>query len=668
MDMRIIKIAGAGLNQTPLDWAGNLANIREAIKQAQGAGASVLCLPELCITGYGCEDAFGSPGVWERAWKGLMQVLPETAGMVVTVGLPVLFNNGLFNCVAVCVDGELAGLVAKRNLAGEGLHYEPRWFKAWEGGVRRELKVGGKSVPIGDLMFDVGGVKIGLEVCEDAWVARRPGAEMAGRGVDLILNPSASHFAFGKFEVRKRFVIEGSRAFGCTYVYANYLGNEAGRAIYDAGVLVASGGRLVAQGPRFSYERVCVTAVQVDLDETRAGQARTASFKPRLAADEGCVEVGFEWPVMGPERGEMKVAEWELSGAVKEEEFTRAIALGLWDYLRKSRSEGFVVSLSGGADSACVAVLCAMMLRLAMGEIGEPRVVAELPWLACDNDGFAGEENLTGRMLTCVYQAAANSTKVTEEAAKRLAEGIGAEYVRLDVAGLVAMYTQGAQGAVGRKLTWEKDDIALQNIQARARGPGVWFIANLKNALLLATSNRSEAAVGYATMDGDTCGGLAPISGIDKAFIRRYLRWLEKTGPDGLGPIAELAAVNVQAPTAELRPVERGQTDEEDLMPYEVLEEIEDMAIGRKLFPGEVLARLRVTFEVYGEEKLRAWVVRFFELWCRNQWKRERYAPGFHVDDKNLDPRSWCRFPILSGGFREELAAMKRGHHEEEGR
>src|SRR6185503_12007231 len=106
--------------------------------------------------------------------------------------------------------------------------------------------------------------------------------------------------------------------------------------------------------------------------------------------------------------------------------------------------------------------------------------------------------------------------------------------------------------AIGRKLCWNEDDLALQNIQARVRGPSVWLLANLKNALLLSTSNRSEAAVGYATMDGDTCGGLSPIAGIDKAFLRHWLSWLETTGPDNLYSIPALATINCQAPTAEL--------------------------------------------------------------------------------------------------------------------
>ena len=119
------------------------------------------------------------------------------------------------------------------------------------------------------------------------------------------------------------------------------------------------------------------------------------------------------------------------------------------------------------------------------------------------------------------------------------------------------------EGCIGRKLSWEKDDLALQNIQARVRSPGVWMLANVQGALLLATSNRSEASVGYATMDGDTSGGLSPLVAIDKAFIREWLVWMEKTGPTGITALPALAAVNAQEPTAELRPSEEGQTDEE---------------------------------------------------------------------------------------------------------
>ncbi|MCA9270618.1 MAG: hypothetical protein KDA41_19185 [Planctomycetales bacterium] len=184
------------------------------------------------------------------------------------------------------------------------------------------------------------------------------------------------------------------------------------------------------------------------------------------------------------------------------------------------------------------------------------------------------------------------------------------------------------------------------------------MLANIRGALLLSTSNRSEAAVGYATMDGDTSGGLSPIAGIDKAFLRQWLSWMETVGPEGIGPLAALGGVNRQAPTAELRPPAQGQTDEGDLMPYPVLDAIERCAIRDKQTPIEVFCTLRPRLPQHSVESLAMWIDRFFRLWCRNQWKRERYAPSFHVDDENLDPKTWCRFPILSGGFERELGEL----------
>jgi NAD+ synthase (glutamine-hydrolysing) len=177
--------------------------------------------------------------------------------------------------------------------------------------------------------------------------------------------------------------------------------------------------------------------------------------------------------------------------------------------------------------------------------------------------------------------------------------------------------------------------------------------------VLLTTSNRSEAAVGYATMDGDTAGGLAPLGGIDKPFLRQWLRWMETKGPVGLEPIPALALINQQQPTAELRPPGDAQTDEADLMPYDFLESVEDSAIRDKHTPLEVLLELSPRYPQHTPLQLGTWIDRFFRLWCRNQWKRERIAPSFHLDDRNVDPRSWCRFPILSGGFERELAELR---------
>src|SRR6185437_10932081 len=199
----------------------------------------------------GCEDAFLSAGVQRMSWRVLQEILAETHGMIVSLGLPLLHQNALYNVACLAVDGRIAGFTAKRYLAGDGLHYEPRWFKPWPLARRSEISIEGNDYPLGDLHFNCGGLKIGFEICEDAWVANRPGAELSLRGIDIILNPSASHFAFGKMAIRERFVLEGSRAFGVHYVYSNLLGNEAGRAIYDGGALIASAGQMLSRGSRF---------------------------------------------------------------------------------------------------------------------------------------------------------------------------------------------------------------------------------------------------------------------------------------------------------------------------------------------------------------------------------------------------------------------------------
>ncbi|ALG67067.1 NAD(+) synthase [Beggiatoa leptomitoformis] len=655
--MKYIKVGAATLNQTPLDWIGNQKNILAAIETARIQKVSILCLPELCISGYGCEDAFLSPNTLIESQRMLQRILPYTKEMVVAVGLPINYQNRVYNAVCLLANEQICGFVAKRFLAGDGIHYEPRWFKPWVSNAYVEIEISGKRYPLGDIYFNCGGVRIGFEICEEAWVANRPGIRLAQKGVDIILNPSASHFAFDKRLVRERFVLEGSRAFSVSYVYANLLGNEAGRAIYDGDCLIATGGQLLATGKRFSFANYQVVSALVDVDLTRMSQARTGDSVPNLDTR---VYIPFDYPDCLPiQPSHSNQPSWEFSPTLKEEEFTRAVSLGLFDYLRKSRSHGFVISLSGGADSSAIACLVRLMVALGLEELGTQGFCDKLSYIKTLPQTTIGD--MVKQLLTCVYQSTENSTKTTQQAATTLAQALGADYLELNINKLVKAYVDIVSSATNVKLTWEKDDLALQNIQARTRAPSVWLIANLRNALLLATSNRSEVALGYATMDGDTAGGLSPLAGIDKDFLRHWLRWLEQEGSMNLGTIPALSLINQQAPTAELRPTTHGkqQTDEDDLMPYNLLNVIEKAAIRDRQTPHEIYHLLHARFPDYQEAQLLTWIERFFSLWSRNQWKRERYAPSFHLDDENLDPRSWCRFPILSGGYQLELAEMK---------
>ncbi len=656
-----IKVATAVLNQTPMAWEHNTKNIIDAIEDARRQQVSLLCLPELCITGYGCEDYFFAYDLEEQAKKCLMEIVTHTEDMIVGLGLPLRHNNRLYDVACLVANKRILGFYCKQNLANNGIHYEARWFHKWPAGIVERTTIDHMDYPIGDVIFDVSGVRIAFEICEDAWVAHRPGRRHYERGVDIMLNPSASHFGFFKFVTRERFVIDASRSFGCSYIYTNMVGNEAGRAIYDGDAMIASNGEFLRSSNRFSYEDFLLTTAVVDTEYTRLSQVQNIADLPK---DKFWKVPGtFDFPDIEPVP--LQVADLEAfegGGALKEEEFARAVCLALFDYLRKSRSQGFTVSLSGGADSAACVALCGLMIRLAEESIGLERFKQKLGHIEkIQNCGTV--EDIAKELIHTIYQGTENSSETTLDSARSLAESIGATFYTININGLVESYTGLIEEQIGRELSWAKDDIALQNIQARVRAPGVWLLTNLTNHLLLSTSNRSEVAVGYATMDGDTAGSISPIAGIDKFYLRKWLVWLENVGCNVQGKhikIEGLKKVNSLQPTAELRPADRKQTDEDDLMPYEFLDALEESAIRDKKPPVECYRIALVVFtDRYTPAQMLAWTERFFKLWSRNQWKRERYAPSFHLDDLNLDPRTWCRFPILSGGFERELQELR---------
>lgn len=623
-----IVFSAAALNQLPLDWEGNRQRILAAISQATAEGATLVCLPELCISGYGCEDQFLAPYTAQKSWESLELIASSVHELVVVVGLALPFEGELYNVSAILAKGKIQALIPKQFLADDGVHYEPRWFSPWPRGKKTHVK----GIPLGDYRIHFAGISLGIEICQDAWEGeKRPAYDLAKRGVSVICNPTASHFAFGKAEIRKSLSLEGAKIINGAYLFANLLGNEAGRIIFDGDAYIAYNGEIVAQTPRFSYQDFTLVSQKIILDKREESGDDVVSFE---------IHIPGTHTIINPE-----VPAWESSENKKEEEFSRAVALGLFDYLRKSRSQGWVLSLSGGADSSAIASLCALSIQYATAELGWEGLKNKLSNIALSSQVRAMKD-----LLTTLYQGTVNSSQNTRDSARELAEWIGTQHYEIEIDSIVQGYRELVEGAIKRPLTWEQDDITLQNVQARVRAPSAWMLANIKNALLLATSNRSEASVGYATMDGDTSGSISPIAGIDKSFVRSWLLWLEAKGFKGLH------LVNSLEPSAELRPLTEKQVDEEDLMPYPILNTIERLAFYDLLSPHECLEQVNQRYgAIFAKEKLEEFVRRFFRLWARNQWKRERYAPGFHVDDYSLDPKSWLRFPILSAGLEKDI-------------
>jgi NAD+ synthase (glutamine-hydrolysing) len=399
----LVKIGGATVNQIPMDWRNNTANIISVIEEAIQHQVKIVCLPELCITGYGCEDMFLSDWLAEKAWEELLKIKPHCQNITVSVGLPIRMNGITYNGACVISNGNILGITLKQNLARDGVHYEPRWFDAWVPNKIITIERNGEQIQVGDLIYDVDGIRFGFEICEDAWRKEsRPGYRLLERRVDLILNPSASHFAMGKSLLREEEVVRsGSELFNCVYVFANLLGNEAGRMIYDGDIVIAQKGKLVAVNTRLIFKKTDLLYHEIDFSNPSKTQP------PSLHDNKET-----------------------------NEELVRATSLALYDYLRKSKSKGFVLSLSGGADSSMCAVLVSEMVRRASVELGWEVFCKELGL-----EKVSDQKTAVNKLLSCAYQGTDNSSSSTLNSAKQLAESIGAEFHNWNIQQEVDSYT-----------------------------------------------------------------------------------------------------------------------------------------------------------------------------------------------------------------------------------
>ncbi|HWE37383.1 MAG TPA: NAD(+) synthase [Isosphaeraceae bacterium] len=669
-------LAVASVNQTVGDWRGNDRRIREVVAEARGAGVRLLLLPEMCIPGYSLGDRLLRMGTIERSWAGLVNLADATRGIAVAVGLPILFEGVVYNAMGLLADGALVGLVAKANLATGDVEYENRYFQAWPHGRRVDYRgPDGLAAPLGTQMFELPGLgTIGFEICEDAWKGIRPGSTYALAGAEILLNPSASWFTIGKHRVRRRMVEQISREDHCVYMYASLLGCDATRLIFDGSLFLAVNGRVEAEGRRFVFGRDWELLQRVvDLNEVHVARMEEGSWREQLSRVQagtfgqpppvvrvaGDYATAAEAPPPPPywvppepshpdpslqylenlALGGRPIAERDLNHL----ELELALALALRDYLGKTGVRNCCLALSGGRDSAMVAFLVHRMYRYQFPEMPRDELAA----------------SIADRFL-CAYLATENSSQTTRDAARAVAREAGATFLDGSVQGALDAAEEAVGRLTGTPLSWEdpRHDLPLQNIQARVRGMLIWTIANMHNALLLVTSNKSEAAVGYTTMDGDTSGGLAPIADVPKSLVKLYLAWARQFhGAEGLGRVDAMEA------SAELRPPGREQTDESDLMPFPVLDQLMNAFVQLGLDPLAILKRLWPNVRPYypdGPARFAADIRKFVRMFCFAQWKRERFAISFRVTSFDLDPKTGFRFPPVQAPFTEELEELDR--------
>ena len=611
-------IAAASLNQTVGDWAGNERRIRDVIEAARATGARLLLLPEMCLPGYSLGDRLFRTGTIERSWDMLQRLKDATRGMAVAIGLPVQYEGVVYNAMALLADGQLVGLAAKENLATGDVQYENRYFLSWPHGRLVDFRgPDGTTVPFGTQMFHLPGLgTVAFEICEDAWKGLRPGSTYALAGAEILLNPSASWFTIGKHRTRRKLVEQISRADHCVYLYTSLAGCDATRLIFDGSLFIAVDGRVEAEGRRFVFERDWELVDRVvDLREIRHSRMEEGSWREQnsratwgaYGKAPGVVRVEGDFSTRGvaaapppywiprqPDHpdpslryledsvfGGRAITEMDLSHV----ELEVALAMALRDYTRKSGIKTCCLALSGGRDSAMVAWLVRQMHRYSHPHLSRDELADHVR-----------------RRFLCAYLATENSGPQTRAAARAVAEEFGARFHDGNVQPALSAAHHVVESMTGEALSWRnpEHDVTMQNIQARVRGMLIWTLANLENALLLVTSNKSEAAVGYTTMDGDSSGGLAPISDVPKSLIKLYLDW----AADFHG-LKSLQMIKGMEATAELRPQGSGQTDETDLMPFQILDQLMYAFVQLALDPREILIRFWPAVREHYKDDLR---------------------------------------------------------------
>ena len=627
--MKKIKLCSVSMKTTPMDFQGNLEKILNCIDNEKCENSDLILFPELCISGYACEDNFYSPYIWKESLRSLNKIREKSENKIIVVGLPFFLSPFLYNCAVVLHDKKILGIVPKMHLANTGVHYEKRWFRDGFNN-KTDTYLDGELIPFGNLFFKNEHFSFGIEICEDSWVSSKPSALHSHSGADIILSMGASHFAFKKQNTRRQLFKESSRSQNNIYIYSNLNGNESGRIIFEGGTIVLQNGEIIKEGKRLHFSDSEINNVVLDLDLTKQNRAKNyRESYVEIKEESFLINHNYQMsPNIEPISETEKILELDLY-----QDFNSAVTLGLFDYLIKSKASGFTLSLSGGADSSACAVLIFLMKNYAKRELG--------------SDIFIKNNINENELLVTLYQETKNNSEETKNYAKLLTDELGIKHYEIQIDTVIDWITENISEKLGIKTNWKEHDLSLQNIQARARSPIIWFMANLKNHLLISTGNRSEASVGYTTMDGDSSGSICPIAGVSKEFILKWLDYMRTTN-EFKQYFTSLEFITQKKPTAELKPLVELQEDEKDLMPYPILQKIEFEYVYNGRREDELFYILKSTCSDVSEEELIKYINKFISFFKKSQWKRERLPPSFHLDEYGLDPKSSYRFPILS--------------------
>ncbi len=550
-----LRLAAAQLDLVVGDLAGNAARIFDAYERADAEGCDLIAFPELALTGYPPEDLLLKPAFVARTAETLEKLAARTGRLAAVIGFPEA-GRDLANAAAVCAHGKVQGVYRKHLLPNYAVFDEQRYFTP--------------STVDGPL-FVIGGVRVGVTICEDAWSPTGPVITQAAGGAELIVNINASPYYAGRIRERETMLATRAADAQVPVAYVNLVGGQDELVFDGASMVFDETGRLVARANQFAEDLLIV-----DLD-VRAG------FRRRLLDPRGRVSAPPlpETPISDAQIGaKHDLARIEPLLAPVHEVY-EALTLGTRDYVTKNGFKRVLIGLSGGIDSSLVAAIAADAL---------------------------GADRVTGVLMPSRYSSDGSVTDAEE-----LAANLGIETITVPIEDAHEAFTHLLEPT----FAGTAPGLAEENLQARIRGTLLMSISNKFGWMVLTTGNKSEMATGYSTLYGDMAGGFAVIKDVPKMLV--YALAVDRNQREGRALIPE--SVLEKPPSAELRP---DQKDEDSLPPYSVLDEVLEDYVEQDLSAAEI--------EAGGFD--RDIVDRVIALVDRSEYKRRQAPPGVRVSAK----------------------------------
>ena len=627
-----VRVAAAVPMLRVADCAYNVEQMKQMLDEAVEEGVEIICFPELSITGYTCADLFFTQQLQQSAMKALEQLCAYTRNLpiVVLAGAPLLADNNLYNCAFVMTDGEVLGVVPKINLPNTGEFYEKRWFTSGRS-VREHdgkpkipsVELWSGDVPFGvDLVFETGGYRFGIELCEDLWSPLPPSTQLAIQGAELIFNLSSSNCIVGKHAFRRQMITQQSSRVHCGYVYTSSgVGESTTDVVFGGSTYIAENGDIIAMGERFQRENT-MTISEIDIERLRTDRQRNTNFTKDQVGHYRRVRVApIERTEAHTEPLHRTFSPTPFLPSIEDEVAYCSDVLSIqtsalarrWEH---THAQSIVVGISGGLDSTLallVAVQTADLLDYDRSRI-----------LAVTMPGF-GTSNRT-------YN---NAIALTEQ--------LGVSIHEISIREVVTQHLHD----LGHDL--ETHDITYENAQARVRTLILMDMANQYNGLVLGTGDLSELALGWATYNGDHMSMYGINADIPKTLVRHIVEYAAKNiYNDSVGAVLKDICDTPVSP--ELLPTEENgdiaQKTEDKVGPYELHDFFLYYFLRYGFTADKIAFMAQQAFEdKYSEETIRHWLNVFMRRFLTQQFKRSCMPDGPKVVSVSLSPRGDWRMP-----------------------